>query len=193
MRTAPWLCLPLVCLAAGLQASPAAAKSSPARPVVLTADGKVPTFLGYGLTEQDARQHALEQARDWLAEKGGFDWAPPVDYLLRKELVRRVSPDPEEVKAAQGLKIAGPQEVVKLELVVTAQKAEEIQKVAREARMKERQGLLARIFVGLVALLLVAGGYLHLEERTRGYCTTLLRAGAVAVLALVGAGLWLLA
>jgi hypothetical protein len=193
MRTAPWLCLPLVCLAAGLLASPAFARTLPPRPVVLTAEGKVPTFLGYGLTEQDARDHALKQAREWLADKGGFDWTPPEDYLLRKELVRRISPDPEELKAAQGLKIAGPQEVVKLELVVTAVKAEEIQKVAREARMQERQGLLARIFVGLVALLLVAGGYLHLEEKTRGYCTTLLRAAAVTVLALVGAGLWLLA
>jgi hypothetical protein len=52
--------------------------------------------------------------------------------------------------------------------------------------------LFARVLAGLVALLVVAGGYLRLEEATRGYYTTLLRAAAVAFLALVGAGLWLL-
>ena len=72
-------------------------------------------------------------------------------------------------------------------LTVTAGQKEEMQQVAREHRMKERQGLVARVLAGLVALLLVAGGYLRLEEATRGYYTTLLRGAALVVLALVGA------
>lgn len=193
MRKAPWLWLPVVCLAA-LQASPVLARSARAeaasrRVVVKQEDGSPPTFVGYGLTERDARQHALEQARDWLAAKGSFDWTPPTDYLVRKGLVRWVAPDKEELEKARNLKLAGPQEVARMELVITAGQAEEIQQVAREARMKERQGLLARVLVGLVVLLVVAGGYLRLEEATRGYYTARLRTAAEVVLALVAAAL----
>ncbi len=191
MRTAPCLWLPAVLLS-GLGTSPVLARSprpeAPARQLVLRQDdGKPPTFLGYGLTERDARQHALDQAREWLAAKGGFDWTPPADYLLRKGLVRFVTPDKEELEKARNLKIAGPQEVVKMELAVTAAGAEEIQQVARDQRMKERQGLLARILGGLVALLVVAGGYLRLEEATRGYYTARLRLAAGVLLALIAA------
>jgi hypothetical protein len=196
MRSAPWLCLAVVFLVAGTQASPAHARSgrgdASRRLVLKQADGTVPTFLGYGRTESDARQHALEQAREWLAEKGGLDWTPAADYLLQKGLVRFLAPTEEEWKQAQDLKITGPMKVVKMELAVTAAQAEDVQQVARVQRMKQRQGVLARLLAGLVALLLVAGGYLRLEEATRGYYTTLLRTAALVVLALVGAGLWLL-
>ncbi len=186
MRSAPWLFVPVVCLIAGLQVSPAHARPPRAeaagRPVLKQ------EFVGYGITVHDAEQHALEQARDWLAEKGTFDWTPPSpDYLRRKGMVRFSEPTEQE------LKLAGPMKVVKMTLTVTAAQAEELQQVAREQRMQQRQWLGARVLTGLVVLLLVAGGYLRLEEATRGYYTTLLRAVALGVLALVGAGLWLLA
>ena len=56
MRSAPWLCLSVVCLAAGLQASPVHARAvhtNAARRQVLKQD-----FVGYGLTVRDAEQHA---------------------------------------------------------------------------------------------------------------------------------------
>ena len=43
-----------------------------------------------------------------------------------------------------------------------------------------------------MALLLVCGGYLRLEEATRGYYTRLLRLAAFCTLVGVGVGLWLL-
>jgi hypothetical protein len=184
MRTAPWLCLPVAALLAGLGASDAFAKvtrAEAARQPVLKRE-----FTGYGTDLLLAQQHALAQARDWLAEEGPFDWTPPPEYLRQKGLVSFSAPTEQE------LKLAGPMKVVKMDLTVTAGQAEEIQKVARQHRMTQRQWLLGRVLVGLVALLLVAGGYLRLEEATRGYYTTLLRAAALTVLALVGAGLWLL-
>jgi hypothetical protein len=67
-----------------------------------------------------------------------------------------------------------------------------MQRLARQGRMESRHLILARILGGLVAMLLVLGGYLRLEEATRGYYTSLLRLSAVGVLTAVGAGLWLL-
>jgi hypothetical protein len=192
MRSAPWLCLSVVCLVAGLGAAPVQARSPRAeaagRPVLRQ------EFVGYGTTARDAEQHALEQARDWLAEKGDLDWTPPPDYLRQKGMVRFSEPTEEDLKRTQNLPItrraaeeAG-MKVIKMGLLtVTAGQKEEMQQVAREHRMKERQGLVARVLAGLVALLLVAGGYLRLEEATRGYYTTLLRGAALVVLALVGA------
>jgi hypothetical protein len=184
MRFAPWLCL---CVA-GLAAGPSLAFPRPAKPVLLDVRRIVlkHDFTGYGVDVPLAEQDALEKARAWLAEKSGFEWTPPLDYLRRKGLVRFSEPTEKE------LQLAGPMKVVKLDLEITAAQAEEIQQVARQQRMTQRHLVGARVLAGLVALLLVAGGYLHLEEKTRGYCTGLLRAAAVAVLALVGAGLWLL-
>jgi len=42
-------------------------------------------------------------------------------------------------------------------------------------------------------LLLAVAGYLRLEDATKGYYTRLLRLAAVAFVALVGAGLWMMA
>jgi hypothetical protein len=59
--------------------------------------------------------------------------------------------------------------------------------------MHDRQLLLARLLAAAVAVLLVITGYLRLEHATRGYYTTLLRLAAVGIVAVVSAGLWLLA
>ena len=45
---------------------------------------------------------------------------------------------------------------------------------------------------GSVALLIVLGGYLRLEEATRGYYTRVLRLTAAGVLSAVAVGLWIL-
>jgi hypothetical protein len=61
----------------------------------------------------------------------------------------------------------------------------------RQERATSRQGVLARVLGGLVAVLAVIACYLRLEDATKGYYTTLLRLAAVAFVALVGAGIWL--
>jgi len=60
----------------------------------------------------------------------------------------------------------------------------------RQKWAHERQGQLAQILVGVVALLAAVAGYLRLEDATKGYYTTWLRLAAVTFLGLVGAGIW---
>jgi hypothetical protein len=62
----------------------------------------------------------------------------------------------------------------------------------RNDRATSRQWWLVRILTGLVAVLVAVTFYLRLEDATKGYYTTLLRAAALAFVVLVGAGLWLL-
>ncbi len=62
----------------------------------------------------------------------------------------------------------------------------------RQDRAASRQGVLARVLAGVVALLAAVACYLRLEDATKGYYTTLLRLAAVAFVARVGAGVWLL-
>ncbi len=62
----------------------------------------------------------------------------------------------------------------------------------RQDRAAHRQGVLARVLGGLVAFLAVVACYLRLEDATKGYYTTLLRLAALGLVALVGAGIWLL-
>ena len=54
----------------------------------------------------------------------------------------------------------------------------------RHDRVRERQGMLARVLAGLVVVLLVTAGYLRLDEASGGYFTRALRLAALAVVAL---------
>jgi hypothetical protein len=79
-------------------------------------------------------------------------------------------------------------EVERLHDLVNESRAE-AERVAREDVVKWRLTLLAKVLAGAVVLLLVVGGYLRLEEATRGYFTTLLRLGAAGVVLLTVVGL----
>jgi len=68
----------------------------------------------------------------------------------------------------------------------------QFQESLRQHRATHRQKILACVVAGLVALLLAVAGYLRLEDATKGYYTRLLRAAAVAFVALVAAGIFLL-
>ena len=87
---------------------------------------------------------------------------------------------------------AGQTYEVQLRVTITPEFLGEAQAMARQQRMEIRQGILARVLAAAMALLLVLGGYLRLEEVPRGYYTRALRLAAVGLLAVVGVGLWLL-
>jgi hypothetical protein len=152
-------------------------------------------FVGYGITEADARQHAVRQACEWLADNGRLGAMLSPEYLRSRGLVQPVDPTDEEKETTQKIKLPEPVEVAAVKLEVSKDQydemKEELQKVARKQRMEERHWLVARVLAGVVALIVVCGGYLRLEEATRGYYTLLLRAAALLVLGVVGAGLWL--
>jgi hypothetical protein len=147
------------------------------------------TFHGFGATRRDAEDHALRQACEalggWLATHGGAGWVPTPEYLRVRQLARFGEPTPQELPKS------GHVQEISMQLEVTQAQAAEMQHFARQQRMNQRHWLVARVLAGVVALVLVCGGYLRLEEATRGYYTMLLRAAALVVLAGVGAGLWL--
>jgi hypothetical protein len=143
------------------------------------------TFDGYGPSVRDAEQHALDQAREWLAEHGGFGWTPPESFLRDNQMVRFEEPRDEK------LQLAGPVKVVSMHLEVTPRQAEEMRTEGRRERMVAREWLLGRILAGVLGAVVVCLGYLRLEEMTRGYYVRILRAAAGIVLILVCLGLLL--
>jgi hypothetical protein len=79
--------------------------------------------------------------------------------------------------------------VVKMKLTITTEQARAIQKQAQQQRMKSRQWLSLLGLGGLVCLLGVVGGYLRLEEATKGYYTRRLRIAAISLFILIALGL----
>lgn len=174
--------------ATGRKASPRAVKTqagpAPER------QGEV--VKGYGVDPARAEERAVEQAqqrvRDLLAEKLGKSLRPDndmldPDYLTRTGVMRREG-DPLAVALKDGDWF-----VASYRVRLNDNYLRDIARFARHQQMGERHQIAARVLVGLVALLLVVTGYLRLEEATRGYATTMLRAAAVAVLVVVVLGL----
>jgi hypothetical protein len=143
-------------------------------------------FDGYGATERDAQEHAIDQAREWLGEQGGFGWTPPVAFLRDHQMVT-FGDAQDDTK-----KLAGPIKVVPMHLMVTAQQADKMREEGRRERTVAREWVFGRILAGVLGLVVVCGGYLRLEEMTRGYYAHLLRAVAGIVLLLVCLGLLLI-
>ncbi|HEY7425526.1 MAG TPA: hypothetical protein VH682_14945 [Gemmataceae bacterium] len=186
MRPANWFFLLVLCLFVG---SVYASLSLAARPA--PRGPKAPLikeeFQGYGQQQKEAEADALKQACDWLSTHENLGWTPPPEFLRDKGMVR-FGESSEKV-----FEKAGPMKVVSMELEISADQARAIQKQARHERMTSRHLLLARVLGGVVCLLLVVGGYLRLEEATKGYYTRLLRVAAITFLILVGLGLCVIA
>jgi hypothetical protein len=158
------------------------AGSAPPKPIIEK------EFEGYGVTDELAEQSALEQAHVWIAKNLPLGWSPAPEYLRAKGMVRfgqRTTRDFDEPRA--GVEVV---KVVRATLLITRPQLEEMQDRARQEVRQHRQAVLFRVLAGLVVLLLVLGGYLRLEEATRGYYTGLLRITAASLLLLVAAGLW---
>ncbi|HTU21175.1 MAG TPA: hypothetical protein VMG10_24185 [Gemmataceae bacterium] len=184
MRISTWLYLTALCLIAGslsLSISPLSARPpvpEPQKPLIHE------EYTGYGKTEIGARNDALAHASVWLEEHSGLGWSPNGQYLIDHGLVHFSEPEDKEFEQPMGT-----MKVVKMQLDITARQASEFQKQAQHERMKERQKLSLLVVLGVVCLLGVVGGYLRLEEATKGYYTRWLRLAAVGVLLVIVAGL----
>jgi hypothetical protein len=145
--------------------------------------------VGYGTDENSARKVAWEVAadrvRDYLAnEAPDIHWTPTPTQLQARNMARDLG-EPFLDKKTEHFKAT-----VKVEL--TAEHLQGLREQQRLQVVQQRQRLAGLGLAGAMALLAVVGGYLRLEEKTRGFYTGLLRAAAAAVLALVGVGLWML-
>lgn len=151
------------------------------------------TVEGYGESEEDAfdvaQKKALESIKNDLDERFGASfWVLDVDTLHD----RGVLGDPTLLPSRRKLPGNRPVYHAQVRVTLTPAFLADMNDRGRSLRMGDRHLLVGRVLLGLVTLLLVVIGYLRLEDVTRGYYTRLLRLGAIAILALVGAGLWLL-
>jgi hypothetical protein len=180
----------MVCLlSGGIQAtcSQASAQPKPPKAEKIRIQEK---FTGYGLTPKEAEADALGRACDWLATHTDFGWTPPAEYLREKGMVTSDGePDVKEFDLPKEIAKDGNLYVVSMQLTIKENQVPDIQKQAQHLRMKERQKHSLFGLLGAVALLSVVGGYLRLEEATKGYYTRLLRIAAVGVLVVIVAGL----
>jgi len=140
-------------------------------------------FEGYGETVTQAQTDALARGCQWLEEDSGLGWSPDTVYLRQHNMVRFGEPTDKQFEHA------GTMKVVKMQLEITADQARDMQNQARQQRMKSRQGLSLLVLIGLAGLIGVVGGYLWLEEATKGYYTRLLRLTAIGVLVVIALGL----
>ena len=195
--------LVLAGLCAGLVGlrSEAANRKPPARAVKTQAetppDREEDIVKGYGLDAVAARERALEKAqervREQLAEKLGTFWRPSKEvldpeYLVSVGVVRSIG-EPAVGPTVDDQRLL----VAQYHVRVNRTYLQEVSRVVRQQQMSDRHLIAGRILIGLLAVLLVVTGYLRLEELTRGYATTMLRAAAVVVLLVVGLGLWVTA
>jgi hypothetical protein len=169
--------------------APAAQAAAPAVAVsVVVAESKDRSWTveGYGLTPQDADQHALEKARDRVEEyltslEPAITWKPTKDYV--ETLVK-------ERPAAVGKKFeSGDGFECTLKLAIDPKHFREIQELDRQERVQDREMLLGKVLAGLVAVMVAVAGYFRLEEATKGYYTNLLRVAAFGLVAAVGLAL----
>ena len=153
---------------------------APPRPII------VKEFDGYHDTDEGAEKAALQAVQEWVTKDLRIGWTPPVEYLRAKGMVRVGEPT-----TAENLKdLSRTVKRVHVTLLITRPQLEEMQDRARQEVRQHRQAVSFRVLAGLVVLLLVLGGYLRLEEATRGYYTGLLRITAASLVLLVAAGLW---
>jgi hypothetical protein len=164
-----------------------------AEPAKAEAEPKPVLVDGYGRNTEGAKQIALANARkkvEILLEERFPGWAPSAkqldeDYLLQKGVIR-LAGAPEEIKFKGEDRFQA-----RAEVVLKDEYLQELTKQVQQERVQQRQGLLARVLAGLLVLLVVVGGYLRLEEATRGYYTSLLRLAALAVVGATAGVLWL--
>ena len=218
MRPTAWMSfLGVLLLTAAIGNCVATAQARPTKPAET-----LPSWIVTGdwmSTEDDAAQDALDKAQAKVTEylrsrTPPLEWTPDRTYMQQKLLNDLAKNDAElgwkdaaestlaghkvavESKRFEGL---GDMRRAAVRITVTStvrkdfdKQEEAFQEKLRQDRATARQGVLARVLAGLVALLAAVACYLRLEDATKGYYTTLLRVAAVAFVALVSAGLWLL-
>jgi hypothetical protein len=79
-----------------------------------------------------------------------------------------------------------------VQIQITSDSLKKMREQAREQRVTQRQHWMGLGLAGFIAVLLVAAGYLRLEEATKGYYTGLLRVSALSLLGMVGGFIWYL-
>jgi hypothetical protein len=204
MRSTLWLTFIGVCFAAFVlrTASSDASARPPAQQamVSVTTNATAPDAAfkqnveGFGETEDDARNGAIEKAvekvADYLKEKHHeTDYKPSPGFLQEHKMIPPTGDIPvtnNPIRDLPNMKKAT------LEVRVSDENVKLMQEEARQQRVAQRQHWLSVGLAGFIALLLVGAGYLRLEEATKGYYTGLLRVTALTFLGAAAGAIWYL-
>ncbi len=187
MRISTCICLIATCsfaVGCAASASPQSARLHG------SASTKSMVIQGYGLTPKDAEADAVDRACNSLAEEFHLGWTPAPDFLLEKKMVRFGEKSEKASEIAK--EFGGRIHVVQMTLEINGEQERELRQLARQQLMKERQKGSLLFLMGAACLIAVVGGYLRLEEATKGYYTRLLRMAAVGIVSVIAAGLWYL-
>jgi hypothetical protein len=158
--------------------------------------GKSPVFKqeveGFGEKDDDARSRAVERACDVVADylrdtHNETDYKPKAEYLLELKIIPPMNDLPVTNAALTDLPNM---KKATLQLQVSADSVKKMCNQAREQRAEKRQHWMGLSLAGVVAFLLVAAGYLRLEEATKGYYTGLLRLTALVLLGMAAGVIW---
>ncbi len=139
---------------------------------------------------EDAVKDACDKVSKRLAKDYGDNYSPKPEDLKRRGIVGEATYFVKKMKIIGATEVAT--EVAMVPVKVTDDDVKYFQVKAREERSGGRMKIAGMTLAGFVALLLVGGGYLRLEEATKGYYTTLLRATALGIIGLVVGALLLL-
>ncbi|HEV3238508.1 MAG TPA: hypothetical protein VGZ25_16095 [Gemmataceae bacterium] len=154
------------------------------------------TNLNYGPTVEDAKQLAIDEGQRTLEAKlrrCNLKWTPSLDFV-EQHISGDPKIDPNRIeipgKAGDpGTSMIGASFLIE----VSDSDYQEILNADRQVRRDNNQIFLARILAMLVTICAAISGYLRLDDATKGYYTNMLRLGSLALVAVVGGGLWLVA
>ena len=193
-----WLSLLAFCIVANLMRTPSSVCTAHGRGPQANARtvSTEPVFVrevdGFGETDDDARARALENACDRVADFLAVEYGETTFKPSPRDLQRlNIVPITKEVEVSViVLENLGPTQKATLLVNLLPEDVKKLREQARQQRVQERQHGLGIILSGVIALLLVAVGYLRLEEATKGYYTGLLRLSALGTLLLTGLFIW---
>jgi hypothetical protein len=152
---------------------------------------------GFGVTEADARKNALEslqtKVRDWLTTNYPEITYSPVLTDVEKMVIEFSPTKVSESKEDRTKEARDGQPMLELKLRAELKKSQldDFQHRTKQELARHRQGFLAKGLIGAVGLLVVATGYLRLEEKV-GRHKGKLGIAAVGLLGLVGLALLVL-
>ncbi len=212
MRLSRWLSVLLLTVSAAI----AQAASPPDRPDLANASAALEQTYGwsqtdrgsfykdvsgFGFTREDAEQDAMEKARSELIffmkrQKAAMVWEPALEYLRQQGMIRSLNdegtpPPPGKPQEAR-LRLEVTPEVFRDIIRQDMGELTELNRMEHQRLTQERHLLWGKILTGTLVLLLITTGYCRLDELTRGYYTTRLRAAALVCVGLVGLLWWLI-
>lgn len=144
---------------------------------------------GYGKTNEDAWQNALEKAyapvSEYLHERiRGLQWPISTEFIANR-LVKKSTPAPLHDEPS-GETLAQ----MDLQVEITPEDQGLVLESDRRYRMEHRMIWLGEILAAVLVMLATGAAYVRLDEASKGYYTGWLRLAALASMASAGATLW---